>query len=73
MRALQVNLVSKQILSAPSPSNAGKLVYIASYFRAVRKFKNVELDTKHLLNVEAMLLDKHLVESDVPSSEYESS
>ena len=41
--------------------------------RAVWKSEDVELHTKSLADVEAMLLEKHLVESDVSSRESESS
>ena len=41
--------------------------------QAVWKFENVQLHTKSLADVEAMLWEKHLVESDVSSSESESS
>ena len=50
-----------------------KLLYIFQNLRAVWKLRTVELNTQYLADVEAMLLEKHLVESDVPSSEFESS
>ena len=63
MRAPQVNFVGFDIPSQGS-LHAEKLVYTFQNLRAVREFQ---------ADVGAMLFEKHLVESDVPLSESDSS